>query len=78
MGKIIYKPHCSNCGTLITEKVQYRNINNINSYSNNGINSYTEIYPNRCSSCGQPFDGVKIPTSEELASIQEKNIIRSR
>lgn len=60
MGRIIYKPHCAECGALINDEVIYRRLELINPK-----NCFFEIKPNRCESCGAWFEAIAIPMPKE-------------
>lgn len=68
MSKIIYKPHCEKCGTLLDQKVQYtRHAFEVN----NDIprvhdTTYYEFRPYRCKNCGATFDSAEIQPPEEV------------
>ena len=68
MARIIYKPHCSECGALINDEVMYKEIK---LEVEKGIgwrfgDEYTNIYPTRCKSCGEYFNGIEITPPTNL------------
>lgn len=56
MARIIYKPHCSECGEVINDEVMYETINLKNFIGD----SYTNIYPMKCKTCGAYFNCIEI------------------
>lgn len=53
MGKILFKPTCSECGVVLRGDIEYGK-----SYSIYGIGS---IIPYTCPSCGCAFDTISLP-----------------
>ena len=62
MARIIYKPHCSECGAVINDKIMYETINLKNFIGDN----YTNIYPMKCKTCGAYFDCIEITPPTNL------------
>lgn len=54
MAEIVYKPHCSACGALITDEVSY--IPKALTYFNDGC--LRGIRPYKCSKCGRDFSSI--------------------
>lgn len=52
MGKIIYKPHCSVCGVLIKDEVNYE--------EHTKGNAASIILPYKCPKCGEIFDCIEV------------------
>lgn len=65
MCRIIYKPHCSNCGAIIEDEVVYGY--NILDMPDFMIRIEPWVYPNRCKSCGEIFETIELkpPKYEE-------------
>lgn len=71
-SKIVYKPHCNNCGILIdtseyeiTYQEIYENCREAMLAEKVGV----EIYPNRCEHCGAVFDSIEITQPKKLKDI---------
>lgn len=65
MARIIYQPHCSECGAIIPNEIVYKKL-----VQDCGVNTLkrelTVIEPLRCSTCGNFFDCIEIePPKEE-------------
>ena len=58
MGKIIFKPTCSHCGSVIHGEVRYEEIA---SRENMIILPIKCISPGCCRNCGTDFDQIVIP-----------------
>ena len=65
-GKIVYKPHCGKCGSLINEKVAYNNIVIESESCKNLPQETIEIFPSRCERCGRVFTMIEIQPPEQL------------
>ena len=70
--KIIYKPHCSKCGSLIDTseyEITYQDIygrfTEMMLASKVGVN----ICPDRCAQCGALFDCIEVPIPKQLPDI---------
>lgn len=65
MCRIIYKPHCSNCGAIIEDEVAY----GYNMLDKLDFTIGTEFWicPKRCKSCGEKFEAIELkpPKYEE-------------
>lgn len=71
-NKIVYKPHCGNCGCLIDTseyRVAFRDIYNRTTETMLAEKVSTEIYPDRCDNCGAPFNTIEIPMPEKLNDV---------
>lgn len=70
MSKIIYKPHCSKCGFPIDtseEEIAYQDIYEGCGYRNMLKDKvYTNIYPRRCSHCGEYFECIEITPPKKM------------
>ena len=62
MAKIIYRPHCSECGALIAEKVSCQEIIS-DDRPHHLIN--VSINPSKCECCGEDFMNIQIDLPEE-------------
>ena len=62
MARIVYKPHCSECGAVINDEVMYETINLKNFIGDN----YTNIYTMKCKTCGAYFDCIEITPPTNL------------
>ena len=66
MSKIIYKPHCEKCGSLIDQKVQFRRTEvNIGNRLRYRSADYT-FNPYQCKNCGAIFDSAEFQPPEEV------------
>lgn len=68
MARIVYKPHCSECGAVINDEVMYKKIK---LEVEKGMDwrfgdEYTNIYPTRCKSCGEYFNYIEIKLPADL------------
>lgn len=72
MARIIYRPHCSECGAVINDDIMYETImlplgeDSILNYK------YTNVYPMKCKTCGAYFDCIEITSPIDLT--KENNI----
>lgn len=69
ISKIIYKPHCGNCGFPIdtseyeiTYQEIYKTCDEVMLTGKVGTN----IYPNKCAHCGALFESIEIPYPKQL------------
>ena len=63
MARIIYKPHCSECGAIIEARPMCEKIKLIpleGCHPRLLDDEYTNIYPQICKSCGTYFDCIEI------------------
>lgn len=62
MARIVYKPMCSNCGSVIEKEVRYKEIDLLSNPFETilGRNSITVITPYKCEKCGAFFDCIEI------------------
>lgn len=63
--KIVYKPHCGNCGFPIDtseNKIAYQEV-----YDYAKVD--TIIHPRRCANCGALFNSIQIPMPKQLPDI---------
>ncbi len=63
--KIVYKPHCGNCGAPINDDVSYQDIYERLTESALAHRVFTEIQPYRCYCCGVPFNCIEITPPEK-------------
>ena len=64
MARIIYKPHCSECGALIDDEIMYEKIKyGFTKYIDDEL---TYIYPTKCKACGEYFDCIEIAPPIDL------------
>ena len=68
MSKIIYKPHCEQCGALIEQKIQIKRIVREIGDSIRWIYHTTcyEFDPYQCENCGATFDSAEFQPPEEV------------
>ena len=57
-ASIVYKAHCSVCGALINEEVNFKEISTVGMYD-------FEITPYRCEACGAYFSKIEIRLPQE-------------
>ena len=75
MARIIYKPHCSECGALINDEIMYEKIK-LDVFERYGFTKYiddelTNIYPTKCKACGEYFDCIEITPPTNLTRERE-------
>ena len=73
MSKIIYRPHCGRCGSIIKQKVQFKRTaleGNIDIPRVHDLTCY-EFYPYRCENCGATFDSAECQLPEEVEDFSE-------
>ncbi len=70
MASIIYKPHCSKCGSLIEEDIKYQELL---TESQDGFYSSRYFFvPGICPNCGEVFKDLKVMLPEkEIQLIKE-------
>ena len=69
MAKIIYQPHCSDCGAVIFDDVAIRKT--LLDCEMNLKQEITDIEPFRCPVCGNMFETIEIrPPREEISEIE--------
>lgn len=71
LAKIIYKPHCGECGHLIDTEVTYQDVytSPTEVMLSKRICSY--IYPNKCAFCGVSFENIQIEPPKRLSNIYQ-------
>lgn len=73
MAQILYKPHCSKCGALISSEVAYTYFNLKQSASPNLLRRViVEIEPSVCQECGTRFDSIIFVPPKEIKETEEK------
>ena len=61
MARIVYKPHCSECGAVINDDIMYETIILPLGEEDSILNyKYTNVYPMKCKTCGAYFDCIEI------------------
>ena len=61
MARIVYKPHCSECGAVINDDIMYETIILPLGEEDSILNyKYTNVYPMECKTCGAHFDCIEI------------------
>lgn len=68
MARIVYKPHCSECGALINDEVMYEKIE-LEALKERGdfIREFINILrPTKCEVCGEYFDCIEITPPTNL------------
>lgn len=71
MDQIVYKPHCSKCGALISSEIAYTYFNQ--SVLPNLLRRVTvEIEPSVCPECGTWFDSIIIVPPREIKETEEQ------
>lgn len=65
MSSIVYKPHCSECGTVIDCCVSCEELC-IPSHGDKLLRHLYEIQPWSCPRCGVLFDAIEVPSPESL------------
>ena len=77
MSKIVYKPHCEQCGSLIKQNVQYRRITFEGDYHRNSYlasrPALYEFYPYRCEVCGAVFDSAEVRPPKEVEEFRAES-----
>lgn len=68
-NKIVYKPHCGNCGSLIDMEVAYRYVYEKDTETMLANMVCTEVYPDRCDNCGATFNTIEIQMPKQLNDI---------
>lgn len=66
MTKIVYKPHCANCGALIDKDISCKQTVIERAAANRYFYPDTiyDISPYRCEKCGEIFEGIEIKRPE--------------
>lgn len=70
--KIIYKPHCGNCGALINNDIRGVEYSDIYEKSTDKMlykKLYTQVFPVRCTNCGAIFNCIEIPMPKKFEDI---------
>lgn len=70
--KIVYKPHCGNCGFPIDNDIYgiaYRDIYEKPTEVSLTKKIYTQVYPNKCAHCGASFVFIEISLPKQLNDI---------
>lgn len=71
MSQIVYKPHCSKCGALISSEIAYTYFNQ--SVAHNLLRRViVEIEPSVCQECGTLFDTITVIPPREIEETEEK------
>lgn len=68
-NKIVYKPHCGNCGFPIGYDITWQNVYDNPSEIMLRERTYTKIEPNRCANYGVPFNSIEISLPKQLNDI---------
>ena len=69
MSKIVYKPHCEQCGSLIEQNIQFKRITLQVGDSTRWLYNSTldyEFNPFQCKICGAVFDSAEVQLPEEV------------
>lgn len=64
-ASIVYKAHCSVCGALINEEVNFKKISRMYDAEITPYICDVEITPYRCKACGAYFSNIEIRLPQE-------------
>lgn len=66
MTRIVYKPHCANCGALINDDVKFKKTIVERTIANKFFypDKLYDISPYRCENCGEFFEAIEIKQPE--------------
>lgn len=68
-ASIVYKAHCSVCGALINEEVNFKKISRMYDAEITPYRCDVEITPYRCKACGAYFSKIEIRLPQEQKTI---------